>query len=425
LTAEIVIMNNNGLAMAADSAVSIGKQRVWQTANKLFSLSPHNDIGIMIYGGGDFLGHSWETLIKCYRQDLGDKQFSTIAECGKDFIKYIESDKIKDTKESISRIFFLKIHKIVNQLIKGGAKPNLKTLEVYIAGELDAVKDKEIIVKITKKKFLSGFNKIVETLIDGLLEMELEKKNFKTQFSKKSISLIKELCFESFRRRVGSTYETGIVIAGFGQKEYFPALVCYTVDGKYKNLTRVWSEPEYNVDLNDGDTAAIIPFAQKDVFDLFMQGIAPDNERFLAAALNKIFKNELSKPTLIEKYVPKSKRAALAADIESANKQLITKFLKEFQRWRQERFVDPILSVVAALPKEEMAAMAEALVELTSLRRKVDSNLQSVGGPTDVAIISKGDGLIWIKRKHYFNMDMNHDFINRKQMLQQGKGTTL
>ena len=58
--------------------------------------------------------------------------------------------------------------------------------------------------------------------------------------------------------------------------------------------------------------------------------------------------------------------------------------------------------------------MAEALVELTSLRRKVDSTLQSVGGPTDVALISKGDGFIWIKRKHYFDMNLNHDFINRK-----------
>jgi hypothetical protein len=49
-----------------------------------------------------------------------------------------------------------------------------------------------------------------------------------------------------------------------------------------------------------------------------------------------------------------------------------------------------------------MAAMAEALVELTALRRKVDSHLESVGGPTDVAVISKGDGFIWVKLKALF-----------------------
>jgi len=32
------------------------------------------------------------------------------------------------------------------------------------------------------------------------------------------------------------------------------------------------------------------------------------------------------------------------------------------------------------------------------------SRTETVAGPIDVAIISKGDGLIWIKRKHYFDL---------------------
>ena len=36
---------------------------------------------------------------------------------------------------------------------------------------------------------------------------------------------------------------------------------------------------------------------------------------------------------------------------------------------------------------------------------------ETVGGPIDVAlIISKGDGLIWIKRKHYFSPELNPQF---------------
>ena len=38
---------------------------------------------------------------------------------------------------------------------------------------------------------------------------------------------------------------------------------------------------------------------------------------------------------------------------------------------------------------------------------------ETVGGPVDVVFISKGDGLIWMKRKHYFNPDLNaHFFAN-------------
>ena len=38
---------------------------------------------------------------------------------------------------------------------------------------------------------------------------------------------------------------------------------------------------------------------------------------------------------------------------------------------------------------------------------------ETVAGPIDVAVISKGDGFIWIKRKHYFESGLNqHYFAN-------------
>ena len=36
---------------------------------------------------------------------------------------------------------------------------------------------------------------------------------------------------------------------------------------------------------------------------------------------------------------------------------------------------------------------------------------ETVGGPIDVAVISKGDGFIWIKRKHYFQRELNQQFF--------------
>jgi len=36
---------------------------------------------------------------------------------------------------------------------------------------------------------------------------------------------------------------------------------------------------------------------------------------------------------------------------------------------------------------------------------------ETVGGPIDVAVISKGDGFVWIKRKHYFRPELNHCFF--------------
>ena len=66
------------------------------------------------------------------------------------------------------------------------------------------------------------------------------------------------------------------------------------------------------------------------------------------------------------------------------------------------------------MPKEELGGMAEAMVNLTSLKRRVSLDQETVGGPVDIAIISKGDGFIWIKRKHYFDTALNPSYINRQ-----------
>ena len=51
LTAEIIIMNKTAVALAADSAVTIGVEgkKTYNTVNKLFTLSKYHPVGIMIY----------------------------------------------------------------------------------------------------------------------------------------------------------------------------------------------------------------------------------------------------------------------------------------------------------------------------------------------------------------------------------------
>ena len=75
--------------------------------------------------------------------------------------------------------------------------------------------------------------------------------------------------------------------------------------------------------------------------------------------------------------------------------------------------VKPILDSVQLIPLPEMAFLAESLVNITSLKRTfaIDGNQQTVGGPTDVAVMSKGDGFVWIKRKHYFDNQINPNYI--------------
>jgi hypothetical protein len=89
VTTEIAIMNRQAIALAADSAVTIGRQCVWKNANKLFSLAPFNDIAIMANGSGEFVGFPWETIIKSYRLKIRRRVFPTVDACAKDFISFL------------------------------------------------------------------------------------------------------------------------------------------------------------------------------------------------------------------------------------------------------------------------------------------------------------------------------------------------
>jgi len=84
MTAEVAILNKLAIALAADCAVTVqtikGQAKVYNSANKLFALSRTQPVGIMIYGNAEFMGVTWETIIKECRRCLGEEAFPTIGE---------------------------------------------------------------------------------------------------------------------------------------------------------------------------------------------------------------------------------------------------------------------------------------------------------------------------------------------------------
>ena len=87
-------MNKSAIAMASDSAVTItarsdNKSKIYNTINKLFTLSKFAPVGVMIFGNSEFMQTPWETIIKLYRQRLGSETFKTIDDYAKHFIEFL------------------------------------------------------------------------------------------------------------------------------------------------------------------------------------------------------------------------------------------------------------------------------------------------------------------------------------------------
>jgi hypothetical protein len=94
MTAEVAILNTHGVALAADSAVTVsigGEKKVYNTGNKLFALSKYHPIGIMVYNNASFMKIDREIIIKQYRRSLKTDSYSTLLEYVNSFLKYIKN----------------------------------------------------------------------------------------------------------------------------------------------------------------------------------------------------------------------------------------------------------------------------------------------------------------------------------------------
>lgn len=107
-----------------------------------------------------------------------------------------------------------------------------------------------------------------------------------------------------------------------------------------------------------------------------------------------------------------------ASELTDNQKDDIIESVANFQK---ENFIDPILNIVSMLSVSELANMAETLVNLTSFKRHITDSLETVGGPVDVLVITRGDGPIWINRKEYFDLQKNIDYQLRKRDIRDGR----
>ena len=148
MTAEIAILNTSGVALAADSAVTVGtgnEPKVYQTANKLFALSKYHPVGIMVYGQASFMMVDWETIIKAYRTARGKDSFGTLHEHANDFLSYLENNrKLFDDNDQDAFIERIVKHEFV--LLRDSVKEEID-LEIEQSGTVTDIQIEQIVKK--------------------------------------------------------------------------------------------------------------------------------------------------------------------------------------------------------------------------------------------------------------------------------------
>ncbi|WP_407356761.1 hypothetical protein [Methanolobus sp. WCC5] len=426
MTSEIVIMNRAAIAMAADSAVTLSgysRDKIFPSAQKLFTLSDHAPVGIMVYGNADFMSVPWETIIKMYRSKNGNNVFPKLEDYANDFIDFLEGNETLFSEDIQDDMFEHSLYLFLNYL----KEMLLTSIQRILHSEQRLVYDEELETTLSdileyqynewnNAKLSPGFfdefdeqlhSKYGET-IDKLISKVFEE----FPLDDDNVKILKTIIpwfFSRFPHNIKNNSYSGIVVAGFGESEIFPSFKSYIIEFMVCNKLKY--ELDKQETISSDKSVVISPFAQREMVDMFMRGIDSSIFEFSVSFLDEAVMG------LIEHFKENDCVNIDSAEYTKLNEHaqmLVKDYITKMQQIQDENYTSPITNVVSMLPKDELASMAESLINLTSFKRKISLDSETVGGPIDVAIISKGDGLIWIKRKHYFKSELNPQyFINK------------
>jgi hypothetical protein len=415
MTAEIVLMNKNAVAMAADSAATLGNHiETWNTQNKLFSLSDYHPVGIMIYDQLQLNGVPWETIIKIYRKQLKNNFFNTLKEYMDDFLVFLrenetlfpEKDQVFFCEVAIKNFINSLSNTIYMQLQNNGGTINdfpehlkkyLDEIEKQLNGTSNhdgyesLLEEKEVITFVTNDQIRSMFQPFTVSdelcrLIHQVIYLMVIKEDF----------------------RLG---KTGIVISGFGENEHFP-VTCSVLIGGFYNKNLKYSRIEESK-VSTEYPSMILPFAQDDMAVMLVKGVHPHYEGFIE---NQIIQYAFDMPfSLVEAIddLTPDQKLKWQKEFKDVPTNILRKIFSDVQEHVRLNYVNPIHAGISHLLKDELAATAESFVNIATFKKTVSPGDNSVGGAVDVAVISKGDGLIWINRKHYFDAEKNPQFFTK------------
>lgn len=411
MTAEIAILNRTAVALAADSIVTLAgglRPKTYDSAEKIFELSRHQPIALMIYNNAQFMNAPLEIIIRRYREQVTLSQFKELVQVWPDFEKFLLGFKheLADELEHLQNFAISELHPLkanlfnhmVDTIGRRRKKNSESSEDVLVRRCRERQREAEgsplpggIFEEFTLEAFSERYGETLSEIAAKVLPP--------SELTEAVHSAICAMMFAVIKSDVQSTAFTGFVFAGFGSEDLFPTLHAIEVDGVYFGRFRILDTKLVDIDRR-GETAAVVPFAQKDMPERFILGIDRETETALADLASNLVGHVLdqTKPAFKNEHGDAIKAAA------------VRQFHEGVERLKK-RHANSLNSVVNHLSKKELAEVAYSLVELTSRKRRYSRDMETVGGPIDVAILTRNEGFIWVRRKHYFDTDLNPRYV--------------
>lgn len=416
MTAVIGMLNKQGVAIAADSAVTRTRgyqSKVTKNGNKMIRVSNVVPISVMITGNAGFLNNPWDIIIRKYRQEQGDIDFPTVEAAVENMLGYVAQNEALWNPVSQNRWIEWNIECFMDKLFLNlGWEATVSDKNGNLLRPRRYVKEITKALRAAQKYYFCdnqgckdySFEKF-ETLIRPCLEDYLNTKH------EMGINQRNKMCLKNMLNEVGEELFKGIyayltctrregsstlIFTGYGKDEIYPSLIAIDLNGGLDHHIN-WSLKRY-VKIDDETSAAICPFAQTDVINALLSGAAEPWLNTMDENIKLLLDPQIFVGTEMETENPDGLQEL--KDIPTSN--LYERHHKGLKKIIRENWLGWIKDL-ERYDVKAMAQLASTLIELTGLQRILTFQQEGVGGDVDLAVITKTDGFTWLNRKSWYH----------------------
>ncbi|GAB4532760.1 MAG: hypothetical protein Kow00133_20960 [Amphiplicatus sp.] len=418
MTSEVVLMNRQAVAMAADSAVTIsGHQYVktYQSVDKLFPLVEGQPVAVMIYNNAEIMSTPWETVISLYREQARGRPLDTLEAYAEDFMAFLSGNPDlfppdhQDTEffKHVAVVFAVVAEDFDYQVRKfsesnaGRLRDHLSSIFEFVVNELyaDYQRYPDDSPRTDLACFPSGMAEQVRRRYRGEIEQLIDSliATLRSDYQGLSVSegtreRLREIAVLSVVKDAFFEHYTGVVFAGFGARDKFPAMRSYLTSSVVLGILK--RKQDRAADMTSDGGPVVQPFAQDRMIRTFLTGMDQYLRMYLFGETLKLSMHLVTDVIGRTPGLSDAQRQALFRDYSENNLgYALREFFKSIDHYQYAAHTRPIYRAIASLPKRELGETAASLIKLNSFQQKVMHAIETVGGPIDVAVITRNGGL--------------------------------
>ena len=426
MTAQVVLMNGLGIALASDSAVTSGG-KVLNTSEKVYELALPHKIAILTSGRASFMGFPWEVVFSAWYETL-KSPLPTVIEYRESLYKFLrtvlpaggdlapaEADYLRSSYFGPSNAFSTASEILSNIVVP--AYEEILSPEQYaefmnngwseeFRSEMTDLFPSGILPEIAAA-FAEAEASRIETFVAAPEVSLAQAQVWVEKYWKQTDSGPSEMDLKSwpvipgldeqikhlwavFVMHADYVGESNVNIVGYGSSDLFPSAAGVFFHGVVGGVLL----KRFEGDIEPSNAPRHLFFAQSDAISALFLGddslltktAVENTEKTLSTIYDQLADSEDEQAKLAREYVSASLAKGDIAD--------------EMKRAGKETRAEPFRKAIGMSPILDLAEFAAQLVGVQAAYAAMTQENPSVGGHVDLAVLSHRRGFEWIRHKN-------------------------